>query len=329
MNLRAILLALTFTLVSTEVAAICNKRFLNPITEVCWDCIFPISIGAINLNLGTSRPDTQNQSFPLCICPGIPPRLGLSIGLWEPARLVDVANEAGCFVNMGFDMDFGLLSLGKSSATQHNGGSTGSSWQAHYYFYPLISWLGVIVDGLCMQNAQFDVAYISEIDPLWQDAELNNLINPEAILFANPIAQAACSADCVRASSGNLPMDQLFWCTGCGGSIYPIQGDVAAHVGGVMASQVVATKMVARMHRLLIARQTASTSALCQTRSQPVIQKSQYRMQITRPVPKTSGRYACGPIGFSSQYIDRLREFPFKGESFGWLFWRKRNCCAL
>jgi conjugal transfer pilus assembly protein TraU len=230
---------------------------------------------------------------------------------------------------MGFDLDFGLLSLGKSSATQQNGGSTGSRWQAHYYFYPLISWLGVIVDGLCMQSAQFDVAYISEIDPLWQDAELNNLINPEAILFANPVAQAACAADCVKASSGNLPMDGLFWCTGCGGSIYPIQGDVAAHVGGVMASQVVATKMVARMHRLLIARKTASSRPLCQTEPQPVIRKSQYRMQITRPRPKTSGRYGCGPVGFSAQYVDRLREFPFKGESFGWLFWRKRNCCAF
>lgn len=330
MSLRALFISLALCLAATDAAAVCNKKFLNPISEICWDCIFPISVGGLSLTLGGSkRPDTKNQSSPLCLCAGVPPRPGLSIGFWEPARLVDVANQAGCFVNMGFDMDFGLLSLGKSSPTHQNGTSTGSRWQSHYYFYPLISWLGIVIDGLCLQSAQFDVAYISEIDPLWQDAELNNLINPEAILFANPIAQAACSADCVKASSGGLPFDKLFWCSGCGGSIYPIQGDVAADVGGVMASQVVATKMVARMHRLLIARQTASSSALCQPKAQPVIKKSQYRMQITRPVPKTSGRYGCGPIGFSPQYIDRLREFPFRGESFGWLFWRKRNCCAL
>ncbi|MES0864804.1 conjugal transfer pilus assembly protein TraU [Ruegeria sp. SCPT10] len=328
MRRYGLLFALVFGILATEAAAICNKRFLNPITEICWDCIFPISVGAISLG-GGGRPDTDNQSFPLCICPGIPPRLGLAIGLWEPARLVDVANEAGCFVNMGFDLDFGLLALERSSVTQQSGASTGSSWQAHCYFYPLISWLGVIVDGLCLQNAQFDVAYISEIDPLWQDAELNNLINPEAVLFANPIAQAACAADCVTASSGNLPMDSLFWCAACGGSIYPIQGDVAADVGGVMASQVVATKLVARMHHLFVARRTADSSALCNTESQPIINKSQYRMQITRPVPKTSGRYGCGPMGFSPQYVDRLREFPYRGESFGWLMWRKRNCCAL
>ena len=309
--------------------AICNKKFLNPITEVCWDCIFPISVGGLRIDLGTSRPDTQNQTLPLCFCPGVPPRPGLAIGLWEPARLVDVANEPGCFVNMGFEIDFGLLALGKTSRTTMNGASTGSKWQAHYYFYPLISWLGLIVDGLCMQSAQFDVAYISEIDPLWQDAELNNIINPEAILFANPIAQAACAADCAVASSGRLPLDQLHWCAGCGGSVFPIQGESAAHVGGIMASQVVATKMQARMHRLALARRTAGSRALCQTESAPIMTKSHYRFQVTRPRAKTGGRWGCGPTGFSPQFIDRLREFPFKGESFGWLMWRKRNCCAL
>lgn len=319
--------ALLLSLWASEAKAICNAKFLNPITEVCWDCIFPISVGG--LSIFGSRPDTRNQGFPLCACPGVPPRIGLSIGLWEPARLTDVSNEAGCFVNMGFDMDFGLFSLGNSTATSMNGTDTGSQWQVHYYYYPLISWLGTIVDGLCLQNSTFDVAYISEIDPLWHDAELNTLINPEAILFANPIAQAACAADCVASSSGKLPLDKLFWCNGCQGSIYPIQGDVNAQTGGVMASQAASVKTLARMHRLGLAQKTAHPRALCQTRAHWIINKSQYRMQITRPKAKTTGQYAGGPPGFSTQYVDRLREYPYKGESFGWLIWRKRNCCAL
>jgi len=306
----------------------CNARFLNPITEICWDCIFPISVGGISLF--TNRPDTRNQAFPLCACwEGLLPRIGLSIGLWEPARLVDVANEAGCFVNMGLDMNFGLLAAGTSTATAENGGETGSSWQAHYYYYPLISWLGTIIDGLCLETTVFDVAYISEIDPLWNNVELNNLLNPEAILFANPIAQAACAAECVVASSGNLSMDVLFWCDGCQGGVYPIAGEVNASYGGVMASQSVATRLTARMHRLLLARQTASVPTRCQPRIAPVIPKSQYRQQTTRPRPAVRGRFACSPIGSSTQFIDTFREFPFKGESFGWLMWRKRNCCAL
>ena len=328
MMLRALLVAIFVLALPSASQARCNARFLNPITEICWDCIFPISIGG--LSLFTNRPDTPNQWFPLCLCwEGILPRIGLSIGLWEPARLVDVANEAGCFVNMGFDMDFQLLAAGTTTATAQNGAETGNAYQAHYYYYPLISWLGTIVDGLCLETTLFDVAYISEIDPLWNDVELNNLINPEAILFANPIAQAACAAECVQASSGQLSMDTLFWCDGCQGAIYPIAGEVNASYGGVMASQSVATRLTARMHRLLLAHRTANNPTQCSPRLAPIIPKTQYRMQLTRPRATTGGRYGCAPIGSSTQFIDAFREYPYGGESFGWLLWRKRNCCAL
>jgi len=329
---RAILMFIATLLfaigLTVSAQAKCNAKFLNPITEICWDCIFPISIGGISMF--TNRPDTQNQFLPFCMCwKGALPMIGLSIGLWEPARLVDVANEPGCFVNMGLDMDFGLFAAGTSTATSANGAETGSAWQAHYYYYPLISWLGTVVDGLCLETTAFDVAYISEIDPLWNDVELNNLLNPEAILFANPIAQAACAAECVAASSGNLSMDLLFWCNGCQGGIYPIAGEINSSHGGVNASQQVATRLTARMHRLLLAHKTASNPTSCFPTIAPIIPKSQYRQQITRPIPKTSGRYAGAPIGSTTQYVDTFREFPFEGESFGWLMWRKRNCCAL
>ena len=322
--------AATLLLLTASAAwAKCNAKFLNPITEVCWDCIFPISVGALSIDLGPSRPDTQNQSFPLCICPGLPPRIGLSIGIWEPARLVDVSNETGCFTNLGFDVDFGLFSRGKTSANSRAGGDNGSKWHVHYYYYPLISMLGTAIDALCLENTAFDLAWMSEVDPLWMDAELTTLLNPEALLFANPIAQAACAADCAVASSGNLPLDELFWCDGCSGSLYPVTGDANNHIGGVQASSVVAAKTLARMHRMLLARKTADSSAMCQTEMAPIIPKSQYRRQITRPFPKTSGRYAGAPLGASTQFYDQFKETPFIGESFGYLIWRKRNCCAL
>ena len=28
-------------------AGVCTGEFVNPITDICWDCIFPISIGPI------------------------------------------------------------------------------------------------------------------------------------------------------------------------------------------------------------------------------------------------------------------------------------------
>ena len=34
------------------------------------------------------------------------------------------------------------------------------------------------------------------------DDELTLILNPEAVLFANPVAVAACAADCVAATAG-------------------------------------------------------------------------------------------------------------------------------
>lgn len=319
--------ALTFLGLTDTAIAKCNTKFLNPLTEVCFDCIFPISIGSISL-FG-SRPDTPNPRSPFCFCGGIPPRVGFAIGLWEPVRLTDVADEAGCFVNLGFKMNMGLFALGKDAVTVDDVGSQGSRWQAHYYYYPLLSWLGTLIDGLCLESSTFDVAYMSEFDPLWQDPELATLVNPEAVLFANPVAQAACAADCVAASSGHLGHDKLFWCNGCQGGLYPMTGDANEHYGGVQASETVAAKLLARMHRFGLARRTSGSGALCQPKPAPILPKSQYRFQITRPKAKTSGRYACGPLGSSTQFVDSGREYPFRGESFGWLTWRKHNCCAL
>ena len=308
--------------------AVCAGKFLNPISDVCWDCIFPMTIGSIPL-FTSSRPDTPNPASPLCMCPGLPPRPGMSMGFWEPARLVDVANEPGCFVNLGFKLDFGLFNLGMASDNKTGAQTSGSKYHVHYYNYPLIGWLGVLTDGLCLQSSKFDVAYVSEVDPLWNHPELAMLINPEAILFANPVAEAACAANCVASSNGGLPINKLFWCNGCSGGMYPLTGEVKSHYGGVQSSQTAATKVLARMHRHLLARKTSGTSAQCQTEAAPIIPLDQYRWQITRPIAATRGRFACGPSGFSTQFIDAKREFPVGGESFGWAIWRKRNCCAL
>ncbi len=64
----------------------CEGRFVNPITDICWSCIFPLSLGSIKVSQG-KVPDTANPSMPIQICPAPPPlfrRIGLAIGYWEP-----------------------------------------------------------------------------------------------------------------------------------------------------------------------------------------------------------------------------------------------------
>ena len=99
-----------------------------------------------------------------------------------------------------------------------------SFYQVHWYVYPVIYWLELLVDFLCLEQQSFDVAYMTELDPLWNADELSFILNPEAALFGNPIAQAACAADCAATSAG-FPMDMLFWCGGCQGSLYPFTGN--------------------------------------------------------------------------------------------------------
>ena len=307
----------------------CGGRFVNPIADVCWECLFPISIGPVSITAASGAPDTPNPSSPICFCGSPFPRIGISLGVWEPARLIDVTREPWCFPNLGgLEMNPGFQAPRGRTGSSGGDGAAGSVWHAHYYVYPLLEWIGALLDLGCLEGGGFDIAWVSELDPAWLDDELSFLLNPEAALFANLPAQAACAADCAAASTG-LPQDALFWCAGCQGGMYPLTGNVAAHVGGVQASLLAAQRLVFRLHRAGLAQGTSGTAALCGPYPMPMMQKSQYRWQMTQPVPATEAWAGCNPTGRSSVFWESLRETPVSGESFGYLLWRKRTCCLL
>ena len=185
----------------------CTGRFVNPISDVCWECLFPISIGPISIGSVSGVLDTPNPSSPICLCGSPIPRIGLSLGVWEPARLVDATRAPWCFPNLGgLTIDPGLPAGRGRTGAAGGDGAKGSVWHAHYYMYPLLSWIGVLLDLGCLEGGGLDIAWASELDPAWLDDELTFLLNPEAALFANLPAQAACAADCAAASAG-LPLD--------------------------------------------------------------------------------------------------------------------------
>ena len=308
----------------------CTGKIVNPITDVCWSCLPPITLAGVKI-VGGGGFDTKSTKDPICFCsrPGIPvPVPGIPVGFWEPVRLVDITRTPFCMVNMGG------LQLTKSSVGQGVHGARGSSrtkhsfYQVHWYVYPIMYWLEVLTDFVCMETASIDLAYLTELDPLWNDDEKSFILNPEAVLFGNPIAQAACSADCAAATAG-FPIDSLFWCGGCQGSLYPFTGNNAAHNGGVQASLLMAQRMMAKLHRELLLWGTSGTSNhhICQKYLLPIIKKTQYKTQMTYPRPTTKGPMACNPLGRTEVIWGSGREFPYKGEDFGYLIWRKRSCC--
>jgi hypothetical protein len=42
----------------------------------------------------------------------------------------------------------------------------------------------ILTDFLCFEQTTFDVAYVTELDPLWQDSALTSILNPEVALFS-------------------------------------------------------------------------------------------------------------------------------------------------
>ena len=101
----------------------------------------------------------------------------------------------------------------------------------------------MVTDFPCLERGSFDLAYLTEVDPLWNDDELTLILNPEAVLFANPVAVAACAADCVAATAG-FGIAEMFWCAGCQGGLYLLDG----HAHHAAIDQVVEADLLTHMY---------------------------------------------------------------------------------
>lgn len=114
------LLIIAFAMpLSAKASMSCHGRFVNPISDICWRCVLPISIGGFSLGDGVSpaKRDTKNPVSPVCMCiKGTPPLPipGISLGFWEPVRLVDITKTPYCLTSLGG------LQVGPSRPTQNH-----------------------------------------------------------------------------------------------------------------------------------------------------------------------------------------------------------------
>jgi conjugal transfer pilus assembly protein TraU len=302
----------------------CHGKMLNPIKDICWKCLFPIYIAGAKIASSKMPDKAPGSRALLCKCTKPPisiPKIGIPIGFWEPVRVIDVTRSPFCMVSLGG------ISLGSSMGRGYTDFKESKAfYHVHWYIYPAIYILELLTDFVCMEKMSLDIAYLTEMDPLWQDDTRSAVINPEAILFANPLAQGACITDCAKSSFG-LPIDSLRWCAGCQGSMYPFTGTISGTYGGVHSSSLLAARIIAKLHRQLLLWGTwgkKMTQDTCCKWLAPFIEKSAYRLQMVYPIAETK---ECKRIGQSTLTWQGGKEYPVKGEDFSYFVWRKRECC--
>jgi conjugal transfer pilus assembly protein TraU len=272
------------------------------ITGICWSCMFPVYLAGVEMFDGRSgRPAGANEDR-VCFCEGDwdtgqMPTVGFSVGMFMPSRIIESVRKPWCFPTLfGADMadatvmDGALAMGGAGKADAKKRAQAYGQFTWHFYAFPLLEILELVDLPQCNVDnySTFDVMFMSEAFPNWYDEELGFLIHPEALIFGNPIAQAASLADCSAASlPGGGPLNEIFWSAGCWGSMYPISGKIGRSQAP-MAASLAASRGMYLISRLGFLKRTVGSDAMCGGADMKVLRKSQYRMQQLFPVPESN-----------------------------------------
>lgn len=310
-------------LISTAVAGItpCTGRLINPVTDICWDCLLPITMGSSPIMSG-ANPDTVNPPNAFCTCGSFPfPEIGIAVGYWEPMELIDVTRSPYCLVNLGGIPLMESPNDGSVSVDDSNV-NTGFFY-VHAYHFPIMQMLG-IQSPRCADSGSPMLTYLSELDPVWEDETLALILFPESMAFNNLLMQAACGADALMAATG-LPNDELFWCAGAQGAMYPLTGAIGEYIGGVQGTVLLSERLIYLLHRLGL-MSDSNSGDLCNAHTTLTLPKSRYRYQMINPIPTITST-GCQPFGRTTLLWGAGLESPISSENYGYLIWRKRNCC--
>ncbi len=362
----------------------CQGRFINPVTDICWSCLFPMFIGPIPMvfNIGNQKggtiiddgkaiphaiPFTSSGKLPLgaCTCKERSPimPIGLMMSWYEPSRSVDVTRTPFCMVGLGgIDLSAGLSGIlpAPGYGDEKHGMETQSSfYQIHWFMNPIMQILGIL-DTACNlgMSKSMDLLFMSEVDPAWNDDSLSIIFSPEVVLFSSLPAQLACGVDCVAnslpsvttdntfivpapyyvrptnatnpASTGN-PSKYLFWCGGCQGSIYPLNGNNSDSAYPIQSSILTAEKATGLIHRMGLNDYTTGIFGMCNNLlPQMFLDKSEWKYSLAYPVPQTKfGTACCNALGETDALWNSGASFPYTGEDFSYVMYHQRDCCFL
>lgn len=298
--------------------------FFNPITDVCWWCIFPIRIGGIKISLGFNNIDYSDVSSPICICMKPLPRIGLTVSFWEAARLAETTFKPWAFPD--FCLDMGISSVPKGGAGSSNVVNKGRyAWNVHWITYPVTEMLSVLTDFVCLEHSGLDIGYISELDPGWNDDFTGAFLYPEELLLANTVSEYACIPDRSLTAAKQFGIESLFWCAGNWGTTYPFSKNISVSADKIESSALSVAKINAMLHRNLVAPLTIGASAMCGFNVSFTFPKKQYKYQLAKPIRGAQ----CMPVGEDETWWSEFKEPLTRDTYHTFVIWRKRDCCAF
>lgn len=311
------------------------------VTRVCWPCFFPILIGPVPVGT-TLTGQPEDDVNPVCVCPGRIfglPTPGLRLGMWQPTHAIEMVRHPFCSPFLGGALSsaggagaIARLSLMGGAGTQGasvKGAETsdsGAYYNFHWIMFPVGAALDLMQDSVCVSDLgiDFDIAYISEIDPTWNNEELALFTHPEAVLFTSLPAIGACMADAVAASTVR-PIRALTWCAGSWGHGYPFAG-FSTPGDAARATSHGAFRALAALHRRGLAHKTYGGAAVCRDHPWPTLPKQQYKLQTFYPVPELVRNHWLGQSTLT--WLGGQVSIPGVGEDFVYLVWTWQACCA-
>lgn len=324
-------IALLAILAQLNLFAVCQARpsqLVESLAVLCYECMFPFKLFGIPILQGHMPEGANMVTTPICMCPAPPPmyvRYGFPIGYYIPDRMIDVVKDPFCFQGLGIAASPNTLYGGGAG---HDTGSKGVTrkndfFQVHNFTYPLMSIIEAFIDMLCFSASSYlDVAYITEVDPLWNSDSLGSVISPESMLFNNPITNIACAADSIAAQA-NFPLDPLFWCKGSWGNAYPLTGTITK-LAEITDAASAAASYIFKSHRQMLTWNMSGYSALCFAHPMPIWIKSSNRLQIFSPIPHWTAT-GIGQTGMLWNWGKRVPSF----DNYSFFWFRKVDCCAL
>lgn len=338
-----------FSIVSTRALAVeTQTSSINPacpdakvfsnklVSDIDWSNLYPIRIAGAKLGVG-EVPDGAASPQVFCMCPdnnGVP-YFGMQIGMWRPIRLIEVVRVASCSPAMGGTMMQSNPRLIGGPKADEKDATDVHFYNVNVWAFPITTILGIFTSVRCNSDYFMDIDLInmSTVDPTWNDEELSLLFTPEAFIFATPPALALQLVDAASSTIGK-PLNKAIGSAGTWGSLYPMSGFGITIGSPPQITSLIATKSLAKLHRIGFARRNMGSDVMCAAKRTPTITKTQYKLSTFFPVAEisgnTHGRSVKGShvIGAPTFQWGEWRNRPGTGEDFLYIVWSWMDCCA-